>query len=61
MLASIDTIKYFLDKIGEMYIFKKKPDNQEEKEISTDSSVNEVMERIIADENVRMNHLPRSN
>ena len=51
MLVSIDTIKCFLDKIGERYSFNKKPDSQVEKKMSPGPSVNEVMETIMKDEN----------
>ena len=40
-----------LGKIGERYSFKKKLDSQVEKKISRKSSVDEVMETILADEN----------
>ena len=51
MSVSIDTIKHFLGKIRVRYNFKRKPDSQVEQKISTKSSVNEVMETIMVDEN----------
>ena len=51
MLLNSDTIKSFLSKIGERYSFIRKLESQVEKKISTESSVNKVMETIMADEN----------
>ena len=48
MLLSIDTIKFFFSKIGERYSIKRKLGSQVKNNISTESSVNEVMETITA-------------
>ena len=51
MLVSIDTIKHFLSKIGEMFSFKKKQESQHENAASSESSVSEVMEAVMTNEN----------
>ena len=51
MSISTDTIKYFLDEIGERNSFKKMPKSYCENKASSESSVNEVMEAVIAGEN----------
>ena len=58
MSVSIDTIKCFFAKIGERNIFKKKSDSQHENPMSTELSVNEVMETIWQ---AQMTLLPRNN
>ena len=55
------TIKCFLAKIGERYSFKKKQDSQIKQKTSTESSVNEVMETIMADENEPSTQDPTGN
>ena len=51
MLVSIDTIKcIFFGKFGERYSFKKKLESQHESTTSSDISVNDVMEAVIAHE-----------
>ena len=50
-----------MGKIGEKYSFKKKLDSQHEKKISTEPSVNEVMEAVIAGENDPSTHNPTGN
>ena len=52
MLVSSDTTQWFLAKIGERYSFKKKSDSQHENPISTEWSVNEVMEIVLGGKNV---------
>ena len=51
MSVRIDRIKHFSRKIGERYNFKKKLDSQHENPISTEPSVYEVPETIMAGEN----------
>ena len=49
--VSIDTIKWFLGKIGERYRFKKNPESHHENTTSSESSVNKVMEAMMAGDN----------
>ena len=51
MLVSIGTIQHILGKTAERYSFKKKSDGQHDETISTEPSVNEVMETIMAGQN----------
>ena len=51
MSVSIDTMKCFSGKIGEGYSFEKKPESQHGNTTSSESSVNEVMEAVMAGEN----------
>ena len=48
MLVSIDTIKHFLGKLREKYNFKKKPETQHDCTPSTEESVNEVVQAVMA-------------
>ena len=51
ILVNIDTIKYFLDKIGERYSFKKKLETQHDSATSSKESVNEVREVVMTHKN----------
>ena len=48
--VSIDTMQCFLAKIGERYSFMQKPESQQESTTSAETSVNEVMEAVVVDE-----------
>ena len=48
MLVSIDTIKHFLSKLGEQYSFQKKPETQHDSASSSEESVNEVVQAVMA-------------
>ena len=51
MSISIDTIRHFLEKIGEKYTFKNKPNNQHENPKPSEPTINKVMQGIIINEN----------
>ena len=57
----IDTIKSFLGKLGQKYSFKKESDSHHENPISTESSVNKVMETLIASTNDPATQSPPDN
>ena len=48
MSVSIDIVKHFVGKIEEKYSFKKKPESKHESTTSSEASVNEVMEAVMA-------------
>ena len=50
MSVSIDTIKCFLVKIKRSIVFKKKQESQHKSTTSSEASVNEVMEAVMAHE-----------
>ena len=58
ILVSIDTIKHSLGKRGERYSFKKKSESKQESTTSSEASVDEVMEAVMACEDEYLTQEP---